>query len=393
MQDPSGAEVPPRDDISGDQRIRRRVVALLWLIPALFSATVSYGFTRITGNPVGFWNVLVINIPIWYFWAFATPAIFWLGRVARVGWPVAAGAVAIHLIASVVAAVADVVFGMSIAALLGIASLGDHVFQRYLINAMSWLLTGVLTYWAVLGAGYALEYNRKYQRQRVRASQLTAELARAQLSILRNQLHPHFLFNTLNTAVSLVRVDRTDTAVRVLTDLGDILRRLLHNAPDQEIPLREELAFLSAYIAIEKIRFADRLTVCVCAPDAVMNALVPNLLLQPLVENAIRYGIGERNSPGHVDVSAKREGGQLVLQVRDDGPGLPAEWSANDSSGVGLANTQERLQQMYGPLHEFLMGNASSGGVEVTITIPFNSAPFQVATTLDDFTTGTAVHA
>ncbi len=364
-----------QDETPSTLRIRWRVAAFIWLVPTLLSATTSYAFTRLTGNPVSFWSALVINVPIWYFWALATPLIFWLGRTARIGWPVSVAAILLHLAASILAAFADVASGMSIAALLGVTSLGDHALQRYLLNFMSWLLTGVLTYWTVLGAGYALEFDRKYQRQQLRSSELAAQLARAELAALRNQLHPHFLFNTLNTAVSLVRVDRTETAVKVLTSLSDILRRLLRNAPDQEITLREELAFLNAYVAIEKIRFPDRLTVDISAGDDVMGALVPNLLLQPLVENAIRYGIGQRRAAGHIDVSARRHNDQLILQVRDDGPGLPDEWMPSATGGVGLANTQGRLQQMYGPLHEFMLGNTADGGAEVTIVIPFGLAP------------------
>ncbi|MEO7041550.1 MAG: histidine kinase [Gemmatimonadaceae bacterium] len=375
---PSDAHGNTHGNTHGDRdlnlRISWRVAALVWAIPVLFSAMVSYAFTRITGSPIPFWNVLVINIPIWYFWAFATPLILWLGRVAPVTWPLSPVAVLIHLVASVLAALTDVVCGMSIASLLGVAPLGDHVFQHYLVSAMSWLVTGVLTYWVVLGAGYALEFDRKYRQQRVRSAELATQLTRAQLSVLRSQLHPHFLFNTLNTAVALVRVDRAETAVRVLTDLSDILRRLLHNAPDQEVPLREELAFLGAYVAIEKVRFAERLNVRVEVPEALMEALVPNLLLQPLVENAIRYGVGRHNGSGHVDVSAQRRASQLILQVRDDGPGLPAEWQSTATGGVGLTNTQARLQQIYGPLHEFVLGNAADGGVEVTIAIPFQLA-------------------
>jgi two-component system, LytTR family, sensor kinase len=397
LRDPSGVDGSSRDDASGDfgidLHVSWRVAALVWFVPALFSAMVSYAFTRMTGSPVAFWNVLVVNIPIWYFWAFATPVIFRLGRFARIGWPVSPRTVLIHLLASLVAALTDVVCGMSIASLLGVTPIGDHVLQRYVINAMSWLLTGVLTYWAVLGAGYALEFDRKYRRQRLRSSELAAQLARAQLSVLRNQLHPHFLFNTLNTAVSLVRVDRADTAVTVLNDLGDILRRLLHHAPDQEITLREELSFLSAYVAIEKIRFADRLTVRMDVPDDVMSALVPNLLLQPIVENAIRYGIGHGTATGHVAVSARRRASQLVLQVRDNGPGLPDEWHASGSSGVGLTNTQERLQQMYGPLHEFVLGNSATGGADVTITIPLQLADDGAASASSDQLVAASAHA
>ncbi|MDQ2889695.1 MAG: histidine kinase [Gemmatimonadota bacterium] len=355
-------------------RVRWRVAAVVWLVPTLLSATTSYAFTRVTGNPVAFWSVLVINLPIWYFWALVTPLIFRLGRAVRIGWPVSPTALLLHVAASIFAAFADVVCGMTVAALLGVAPLGAHAAQRYLINFMSWLLTGVLTYWTVLGAGYALDLDRKYQRQQLRSSELTAELARAQLAALRAQLHPHFLFNTLNTAVSLVRVDRADTAVRVLTSLSDVLRRLLRNAPAQEIPLHEELAFLHSYLAIEKIRFPDRLTVRITVDDALLDAMVPNLVLQPLVENAIRYGVARSSLGGCVEVSGQRHDDRIVLQVRDNGPGLPNDWLPSMNGGVGLANTQGRLQHMYGDRHEFLLGNSASGGAEVTMIIPLRFA-------------------
>lgn len=374
LQDQSVDETPPEAAAPDALHVSWRAAGLVWLVPALLSAMTSYAFTRITGTPIALWNALVINIPIWYFWAFATPVIFWLGRVAGIGWPVSIRAVLLHIFVSILAALADVVCGMSIAALLGVAPLGDHALQHYLINSMSWLLTGVLTYWTVLGAGYALAANRNYQRQQLRSSELATQLARAELSALRSQLHPHFLFNTLNTAVSLVRVDRTGTAVSVLTSLSDILRRLLRNAPAQEIPLREELAFLDAYLSIEKVRFPDRLIVDIMAADGVMDAMVPNLLLQPLVENAIRYGIGRRSAAGHIEVFVRRMDDRLMLQVRDDGPGLPNEWLPSMTGGVGLANTQARLQQMYGPSYEFVLGNRAAGGAEVTIVIPYRLA-------------------
>lgn len=351
-------------------RVSWRVAAVVWLIPVFLSATTSYIFTHLTGSPVTFWSVLVINLPIWYFWAFATPVIFKLGRMLRIGWPVSATAVLVHVLASIVAALLDVIAGVSVAALFGIAPIGNDIVHRYLINFMSWLLTGAFTYWAVLGAGYALEYDRKFRRQQLRSSELAAELARAQLAALRNQLHPHFLFNTLNTAVSLVRIDRADGAVSVLTSLSDILRQLLRNAPEQEITLREELAFLHAYVAIEKVRFPDRLTVEMQVCDDVMDALIPNLMLQPLVENAIRYGIGTRRAAGSITVIARRQDKRIVIQVSDDGPGLPNEWVPGLTGGVGLANTQARLQHMYGTQHEFVLGNRAGGGVEVTIIIP-----------------------
>lgn len=358
-----------RNDAS-ELRVRWRAAALVWLIPTFLGAITSYTFTKLTGTPIAFWKALAFSIPTWYFWAFATPVIFRLGQVAPVGWPLRPRAVAVHVVAGVTAAFADVVCGTTVAVLLGAQSLGPRIGEQYLFNFMSWLLTGTLTYWAVLGAGYALDFNRKFQKQQLRSSELSAQLARSELAALRAQLHPHFLFNTLNTAVSLVRTDRSETAVRVLTRLSDILRRLLHHAAAHEITLREELEFLAAYVEIEKIRFPGRLHVVVHADETVLDSLVPNLLLQPLVENAIRYGIGRRSGAGHVSVSAERRGDRLTLQVQDDGPGLPREWPAVPG-GVGLSNTQARLQQLYGALHEFILGNSNAGGAEVTIVIPF----------------------
>ena len=364
-------EVRDEAAATGIERIGWRISVLIWLIPTLLSATTSYAFTRITGNPVGFWTVLVINLPIWYFWALATPVIFWIGKMAPIGWPGSPAAIALHVAASVVAAFADVSCGMTVGFLLGVNSLGDHVLHSYLVNGMSWLLTGVLTYWTILGAGYAIAFARKYQMQQLRSSELAGELARAHLSVLRNQLHPHFLFNTLNTVTSLVRVQRTESAIGVLTSLSDILRRLLRNAPEQEVTLREELQFLNSYVEIEKTRFSDRLSMRIDVSEELMDAIVPSLLLQPLVENAIRYGIGGRTAPGHVSVSARRSGDRLLLKIRDDGPGFPHDWTAGANCGVGLSNTQARLEQMYGSAHEFMLGNAEAGGTEVTIVIPF----------------------
>ncbi|HEY5086377.1 MAG TPA: histidine kinase [Gemmatimonadaceae bacterium] len=359
-----------QDNVTPQLRVRWRVAALVWLIPTLLGAMTSYTFTKLTGSPIALWKALAFSIPTWYFWAFATPVIFRLGRIAPIGWPIRLRALSVHIVAGVTAAFADVVCGTTVALLLGAQALGPRVGQQYLFNFMSWLLTGTLTYWVVLGAGYALDFSRKFQIQQLRSSELSAQLARSELAALRAQLHPHFLFNTLNTAVSLVRTARSESAVLVLTRLSDILRRLLHNATAHEITLREEISFLASYVEIEKARFPDRLHVTVQADASVLDSLVPNLLLQPLVENAIRYGIGRRRTAGHIDVRAHRSGDRLTLQVQDDGPGLPSERPAG-ATGVGLANTRARLQQLYGTQHEFMLGNTSTGGAEVTIVLPF----------------------
>lgn len=352
---------------------RWRTMLAVWLLPTLLGATISYTFTRLTGAPIGAWRALAVSIPTWYFWALATPMIFRLGRRVPLV-PFTARALAVHLLVSIAATLVDVVAGASVALLVGAAS-GAHGARYYLFGFMSWLPTGVLTYWAVLGAGYALDSNRKYRQQQLRASELRAQLARAELATLRAQLHPHFLFNTLNTAVALVQSEQPTTAVHVLTSLSDILRRVLVHSPAQEVTLRDELELVHAYLAIERTRFPDRLHVRTDIAEPALDALVPNLLLQPLVENAVKYGVCRSPNAGRVEIVATVEHDRLLLRVRDDGPGLPLAWQPRSGGGVGLANTQARLQQLYGDAHEFILGNASGGGAEVMVAIPLHTAP------------------
>lgn len=366
---PLPCPIDAADTLRGDGEIapRWRTLLAIWLIPTLLGATISYTFTRLTGAPIGAWRALAVSIPTWYFWALVTPLVFQLARRVPVA-PFTMRALGIHLGVSIGATLVDVAAGATIALMVGAAA-GAHGARYYLFGFMSWLPTGVLTYWAIVGAGYALDSDRNFRRQQLRASELRTQLARAELATLRAQLHPHFLFNTLNTVVALVQSEQPTTAVRVLTNLSDILRRVLEQAPAQEIPLRDELDFVHAYLAIERTRFPDRLQVRTEIADAALCALVPSLLLQPLVENAVKYGLGRTRSGGRIDIIAAVEHERLLLRVRDDGPGLPETWHPH-GTGVGLANTQARLQQIYGDAHEFILANAAAGGAEVIITIP-----------------------
>jgi len=229
----------------------------------------------------------------------------------------------------------------------------------------------LLIYAGVLGVCYAIDYCCKYREREVRAAQLESELAQAQLQSLRMQLHPHFLFNTLNGMVGLVRGNQNQAAVRMLVGLSDLLRHALDHSDEQEVELREELKFLELYLSIQQMRFPDRLQVEVeVAPDT-MDALVPNLILRPLAENAIHHGIAPRVSSGLVGINAQRDNGSLQLRVYDNGSGLPRNWQLSGSNGIGLANTITRLQQLYGDDQRFDIHNRENGGVEVTISIPF----------------------
>ena len=223
-------------------------------------------------------------------------------------------------------------------------------------------------------ATYATAWHERlaisYFRQARDREQLEARLARAQLQTLKLQLQPHFLFNTLNTITALIGVDPR-VAERMVSGLSELLRLSLRNAGEQEVPLSRELELLEHYVEIQQIRFRDRLTVKLeVAPDT-MQALVPNFILQPLVENAIRHGIGPRAAPGHVDVRAYRENGSLHLRVADNGVGARARRSEPSGEGIGLGNTKARLEHLYGSEHAFSAQGGADGGFVVDIVIPF----------------------
>ncbi|HEX5073434.1 MAG TPA: histidine kinase [Gemmatimonadaceae bacterium] len=229
---------------------------------------------------------------------------------------------------------------------------------------------------AVAGAiaTYATNWQERlatsFSRATEEREQLEARLARAQLQSLRLQLHPHFLFNTLNTINALIGTDR-HAAERVISGLSELLRMSLSSASEQEVTLAKELELLAHYIEIQQIRFQDRLTVNFRIDPDARYALVPNLMLQPLVENAIRHGIAPRAAPGHVIVTAARRGSRLELSVVDDGVGERA--SRDHRDGVGLGNTRARLLSLYGSEHRFEAGGGAAGGFTVHIEIPYRT--------------------
>jgi two-component system, LytTR family, sensor kinase len=228
---------------------------------------------------------------------------------------------------------------------------------------------GLLVYFAVVAIHQAIAY---YRNQAVRAAQLEARLARAELQALKMQLHPHFLFNTLHAVSALMQRD-VKAADQMIARLSEFLRMSLEAGGVQEVTLQRELEFLDRYLEIEKIRFRDRLTVTTRVAPEALDARVPNLILQPLVENAIRHGISKRRGAGHVEISATRSNGTLELAVRDDGPGLPDSALTAFAEGIGLSNTRLRLEQLYGGRHRFEITNGPAGGLVVSLGIPFET--------------------
>jgi LytS/YehU family sensor histidine kinase len=245
---------------------------------------------------------------------------------------------------------------------------------RFLGRTQGSFGSNLLVYGAVAGICYALDYYRKYREREFLATRLEAQLAQAQLDSLRMQLHPHFLFNTLNSIVGLVRDNKNQAAVSMLVGLSDLLRHTLEHSSRQEVELREELNFIKLYLSIQETRFSDRLHIEFDIDPATAKAMVPNLILQPLTENALRHGIGRSSASGFVGISSAVEDGHLRLTVYDNGAGLPDDWQLKGSAGIGLANTAARLHQLYDDDHQFDIRNRDGGGVEVVILMPLRSA-------------------
>jgi signal transduction histidine kinase len=224
----------------------------------------------------------------------------------------------------------------------------------------------ILIYVALVGVGHALNYYRRYRERELRAAQLEARLAHAHLQLLKTQLNPHFLFNTLNAISALIHKD-VEVADRMIARLGELLRMSLEHFGSREVTLEQELDFLNKYLDIEKERFGARLRVVEQVDPAALGARVPYLLLQPLVENALKHGVGRRASAGRVVVRARRAGDRLRLEVEDDGVGV----SPNHREGVGLANTRARLRQLYPEAHAFGLRPGADGGAVAEIEVPF----------------------
>jgi two-component system LytT family sensor kinase len=232
------------------------------------------------------------------------------------------------------------------------------------------ILTFLILYAAIVTVSYVLESRERLALQQTETARLNELLSKAQLDALRRQIEPHFLFNTLNAVAGLVREGRTDAAVGMIAGLSDFLRRVLQDSTQQQVPLGEEMEFAKKYLDIQKVRFAERLQLSVDVPTELYPAQVPSLILQPMVENAVKHGIAKRAQGGAIRIAASRCDGMLTLSVCNDGPSLPADWEMT-RSGIGMSNVRTRLQSLYGDAFELSMRNQEAGGVEVSVSLPF----------------------
>jgi two-component system LytT family sensor kinase len=379
----SAQSLEANESIFGAMSSRRGLVwaasFCFWTALGLLYTSQLYVGMRLEGMQHSFWRLLVWQLGgCWYVWFLATPVILWLGRrfpLERAAWRVG---LSVHILASTA-------FSLIHTAWVVLSTLELRPFDAMQHESTFWemfrgrwtsqLHLELIVYGMVLGFGYALDYYRRFREREFRASQLEAQLAQAQLQALKMQLQPHFLFNTLNGIAGLVRDNRNKAAVQMLAGLSDLLRHTLENSGKQEVPLRDELEFLELYLDIQQMRFSDRLNVRMEIAPETLDARVPNLILQPLVENAIRHGISPRAASGTVGVSARSDEGFLELKVYDDGPGLHREGAAaTRGAGIGLSNTRARLEQLYGDNYRFDVQDRTGGGVEALLLLPLRRA-------------------
>lgn len=351
---------------------RENLARSLWLslgiilLGFLFSGLL-YLIYAYTGSPLTWGQAFNVGLTQWYTWYVLGFVLFKLIRrfpIERQRW--------LRGVLAYVGLGMGVVYlklGLDVVLILVLYSGKSPTNTLDMSLVVMMLYFNFLTYGAVIGIGHAFNFYRQFRERELKASQLKTQLAQAQLQALKTQLHPHFLFNTLHT-IAMLNLKDPKAANRMIARLSDLLRLTLDNVGVQEVSLRQELEFLERYLEIEQIRFQDRLAVHKDIDPETLDAAVPNLILQPLVENAIRHGIAKRETEGRIELFAKRENGSLLLKVCDNGPGMSKDLQSNLERGIGIKNTRARLEQLYGAAHRMELVNANGGGLEVSITIP-----------------------
>ena len=348
--------------------VRYGLIWGVWTIVALFFCMQVYVMASAGRSRASFGDYL-FQASTCYLWALATPLVLWLSRrycIERQNWRRRA---ALHFGTSILLSSTLLVTHYVLYwTLLGRASsiTAFRLFNFTFFNLDKWMLI----YWLILGMSHAFSYYNSFRKGELKASELRTQLVQSQLEALKMQVHPHFLFNTLHSISALLSKD-TEGARKMITRLGDFLRLTLENSGSMEVTLQQEIEFLNGYLEIERIRFQDRLTTEIHVDPEVLDVRVPNLILQPIVENAMRHAIGNSTS-GHVEVSAAARNGVVRIEVKDNGPGIQAEQlvDCRRGRGVGLANTQARLVGLYGDAARFELSNNPTGGLIVALEIP-----------------------
>src|ERR1043165_5284383 len=334
-------------------------LALLFSTPDFIRAVRANRITLV-------WPIVLAELVFSYLWMALTPFVILWSRVFRFEGRKKLRNFAIHLVTSGVLLLVHSALFSLISIPFGWYPETGSLPHRYGVLILAFAPINVVFYWGIVIVEHAIDYYRKYQERELRTSQLESQLVAAELQVLKMQLHPHFLFNTLNTISALIH-ESPEEADEMISQLGDLLRMTLDTVHVHEVALTQELDFLKHYLAIEQTRFQDRLGVTMAIEPETLDALVPNLILQPLVENSIRHGIALRPEAHSIEIKSWRDNGMWRLRVADDGPGLKSD-KLPLKEGVGLTTTRQRLISLYGPKHDFSLRNSPVGGLVVELT-------------------------
>ncbi len=349
--------------------VRWAMGVVFWTLIGLSFACQFHISSSQAGLDVAWRQAINYALGDWYVFGLLSVPVIHLARTFHFEAGTRGRSLAVHLLGSAVFSAAYMLARAWVGAWQSDAPFGE-AFQPLLVKTWHF---NVLVYWVMVAVTCAFDYYRKYRERELRAIQLEKLLVQAKLQALRMQLNPHFLFNSLHSISALMHKD-VDAADRMISRLGELLRATLDTTELQEVALRQELEFLQAYLELEHIRFGSRLGVEIRAGPETLEARVPNLILQPLVENAIRHGIESQARPGRIRLLARRQGDELTLEVHDNGGGLASQ---PPPDGVGLSNTRARLRTLYGEAHVFEFCNPPEGGLLVRLTLPFRSESTQ----------------
>ena len=347
--------------------------AAIWSGVGLCDATQTVVVMRAEGMHHAWVRLFLTLLLSWLPWGLATPLVFHLGRQYSPAQWRRFSTWGVHLSACAAAGAVVAAWSALLEVLLNpwskVPDPGPfaHLWSEKFYNG---ILSSVLLYGTILLIRHMLDSGERLAHQQTETARLNEQLSKAQLNALRKQIEPHFLFNTLNAIAGLVREKRNDAAVNMIAGLSDFLRRVVDDSDRQQVPLGEELDFMQKYLDIQKVRFTDRLQFSVDIPHELLPAQVPSLILQPMVENAVKHGIAKRVQGGAIRIGASRSNGRLTLRVYNDGPGLAADWEKS-RSGIGISNMRTRLRGLYGDAFELSMRDHEPGGVEISVSLPF----------------------
>ena len=345
-------------------------ILVVWATIALISASMLYVTLSSQGSDTSFAAVLIVKLIVWLFWGAVTPLIITLGKKFSIAKNNRLKGILIHLPLSIILTSMNILlYAFIIYVSSDTQTSVLPLFLGLFLSQFEWYF---IIYWAIIIVGYAFEYYEKYKDGELASIKLETELVRSQLKALKMQLHPHFLFNTLNNISALVRQGEQKSAISMLAGISELLRIALAQKDEQEIKLETEIDFIKRYLEIEKVRFTNKLDITYDIEKDTLQSYIPGFILQPVIENAINHGLSKKLSARKLEIAISLKDDYLYIHVYNDGPALENDFDIKNSTGIGLSTTVDRLAQVYHEDYKMNIYNHDKG-VKVELMIPFRT--------------------